>query len=127
MDNLGERSQQVVVGVARAARGGMVAMLDAAFTDALMDLSALHRADPDFHYHSKQVDYTVSWLCDAAEAGAEDVGELAIEAQRAVQRLAAILEEADSDDRRTREKLDLAREAVAGLLAALREVAKFAA
>ncbi len=100
--------------------------LETSFTTALLDLSSLRRADPDLdlHYHSKQVDYTVGWLCDAAESCAEDVSELAVEAQRAVQRLADALEAADSDDRRTRDKLDLARDAVAELLVAIREVAR---
>lgn len=103
-------------------------MVAAALTTTLMDLSALRREDPelDFHYYAKQADHSVMWLCDAAEEGADDVPELAVEAQRAVRRLADVLEMADSDDRRTRQKLALARASVAELLEALREVAKFA-
>ncbi len=101
-------------------------MLEASFTSTLLDLSSLHRVEPDLdlHYHSKQVDYTVGWLCDAAESRADDVFELAVEAQRAVQRLADALDAAHSDDRRTRAKLELARDSVAALLLAIREVAR---
>ena len=101
----------------------MLATLENAFTTTLMDLSVLRRTnlDLDFHYHAKQVDLAVGWLCDAAEAG-EDVRDLAWRAHHAVLQLAELLDDAESDDRRTRDKLDLARDAIGELLEVLEAV-----
>jgi hypothetical protein len=94
--------------------------LESAFTDTRMDLHALRRIDvdlPGLRHHTNEIDFAVGRLCDAlAHPNQEDVKELAYRAHRAVLQLAQMLDPADSDDRRTRDKLDLARAAVAALL-----------
>jgi hypothetical protein len=94
--------------------------LEDTFSVTLLDLHALRRTDidlPELHHHSKAIDVAVSRLCEALAAPPDDeLKDLVRRAHRAVLALAQLLESADSDDRRTRDKLDLARGAVAALL-----------
>ena len=94
--------------------------LENAFTDALMDLDALRRTDvdlPGLRHYRNEIDFAVGRLCEALAL--DDTKELAHRAYRAVLGLGQLLESADSDDRRTRDKLDITRDAVAALLDAL--------
>lgn len=98
--------------------------IEEAFTSTLMDLDALHRRDVDeldVWSHKREVSLSVGALCDGLEAKApgEEVAQLATHAQRVVSRLSRCLEVVDSEDRRTREKLEMARGAVGELLASI--------
>jgi hypothetical protein len=88
-----------------------------------MDLEGLRRTDvdlPTLRHHTDSIDFAVGRLCDEiAQPKPQNVGELAHRAYRVVVELAQLLESAGSDDRRTRDKLDLTRAAVAALLDAL--------
>lgn len=112
-------------GVRRATAVGMrqLTTLENAFTDTLMDLEALRRTDfdlPALRRRTNEIDFAVGRLCDeVVQPTPENVDELARRAYRAVLELAQLLEPASSDDRRTRDKLDLTRDAVAALLDAL--------
>jgi hypothetical protein len=94
--------------------------LENALTDTLMDLHALRRADvdcPGLRHDTNEIEFAVGRLCDAlARPDQEDVNELAHRAHRAVLGLAQLLDATESEDRRARDKLDLARAAVAALL-----------
>jgi len=86
-----------------------------AFTDTFMDLYAVDL--PRLRYYTNQIDFAIGRLCEALEqSDQEDVKELAHRAYRAVLGLAQLLDPADSDDRRTRDKLDLSRGAIDALL-----------
>ena len=92
--------------------------IEQAFESAAMDLLALRHVDldlPRLRHHTSQIEVTVGELCDACEQSGTDISELAHRAHRAVSELTRELEFADSDDRRTRDKLYMARDAVATL------------
>lgn len=97
--------------------------LENAHTNMLMDLEAVRRTDvdlPTLRHHTNKIDFAVGRLCDEiAQPQPQNIGELAHRAYRAVIELAQLLESADSDDRRTRDKLGLTRVAAAALLDAL--------
>jgi len=105
---------------AAAAAMNRPSSLECAFTTTLMDLGALRRTDvdlPSLRHHTNAIDSAVGRLCDAlAQPDGEDLNELAHRAHRAVLAVGQLLDSADSDDRRTRDKLDLTRDAVAALL-----------
>jgi hypothetical protein len=73
-------------------------------------------AEFDLDLYKKRVDFTIRWLCDAAEEGSDDIYPLAKEAHRAVLELAEELDVASTDDLRTMAKLESARRSVGELL-----------
>jgi len=88
----------------------------------LMDLDALERSDAGMaclREHTKEIDLALGALCDGLAESAvddEEVTWLARRAFRVVLELANRLERIDSDDHRTRDKLELARASIAELL-----------
>jgi hypothetical protein len=99
----------------------MLTTLEDAFSVAAWDLHKLRQTSlgDELYFHSKKADQEVAWLCQLAEEGSEDVRSQLQVAHRAVFELAQLLDEVDSDDRYTRDRLWLAREAVDDLLEAL--------
>lgn len=98
----------------------MLARLEEVFTDAL---TALRTPDVDLEhlrYQTRQVDLAVTALCDEAEAHtAHTIDDLVRRAHRAALDLMSSLEDLESDDRRTSDKLDLARGTVEELVGTL--------
>jgi hypothetical protein len=104
-----------------AASSNVLTTIDDAFSVARWDLAALCSTTLGNQLYdcTTRVNWELGWLCDAAESGLDDVRGFARSAHRAVLELARLLEPLDSDDRQVRDRLDLARGAVAQLLAAL--------
>lgn len=93
--------------------------LETALTSVAMDLNKLRWVDLDvcFRRYENEVAYAVHRLCEALEEpGADDPSSLARFAHRTVSALSAELADLDSYDRRTRERLELARSSVDALL-----------
>jgi hypothetical protein len=111
------------VGAPRAERRAMTQLEDA-FDSTMIDLYSLRHTDIDLAgllHLTQEVDFEVGRLCEVLAEPEEDDDPAwrARQAYRVVLELARLLETADSDDRRTRDKLDLARGAVEALLDAL--------
>ena len=94
-----------------------------AFTSTFIDLRALRWLEVDtldVWHHNRAVELAVGSLCDAlANPSEHDVLLIAVQAYNVVAELRDRLDEVDSGDRRTRDKLDLARQSVAALLDAI--------
>jgi hypothetical protein len=92
-------------------------------SSALMDLHALERQDPDVFdvwRHKREVGNAVGELCELLESlESRALRDVAERAYRVVRLLAVELDDVDSDNRYTRNKLDLTRDAVAELMAAI--------